>query len=109
VIDLHAALAWAITLFDWEGHAPVFSITWASLVEDDAWALVMPRDGVQHIAVDPELQCAPNYVVRYLVAHEVLHVRLPPHGRSHHHRAFRVADRLLPYSVRANTWLRAHA
>jgi hypothetical protein len=73
---------------------------WCKYVEDDHW-----------IAVSSELQRAPAYVVRYLVAHEVLHAVFPPRrgSRVKHTKAHVVAERIWPDYVRANAWLEAHA
>jgi hypothetical protein len=108
--DLGAILAEVLALFP--GLPPV-RITWApaaELAEGEHWAQWRRlHDGAQWIGVLDSLQRAPRYVLVYLVGHEVLHVALPPHGACCHHRAFRVAERLLPHYARASAWLERHA
>lgn len=73
-----------------------------------AWAAMMPGD-VAVVALRDDLRTrAPRYVIEYLLAHELLHVKLPKRGREWHHKAFRVADRLLPHFARANDWLQRY-
>jgi hypothetical protein len=101
-------------VLEWFDHVPPVHVCWASPAELDrdggkVWAAVEKREGVHFIAVRETLRfSAPSFVLDYLLAHEVLHVVLPPRGRCWHHRAFRIAERLLPNYHRANKWLERH-
>ncbi len=75
----------------------------------DDWGCHVRENGAHFIGLAPELKRAPRYVVRYMLAHELLHIALPPRGRCAHHRAFRIAERLWPDFERANAWLDSHA
>jgi predicted metal-dependent hydrolase len=75
----------------------------------DDWASCVHGRGMSWIGLSPRLKRAPGYVLKYLIGHEVLHVSLPPRGTVAHHRAFRVAEGLLPKARQAMAWLDAHA
>jgi predicted metal-dependent hydrolase len=61
------------------------------------------------IGVSKRLCRAPKFVLRWLVLHECLHVRLPGTltGVSHHY-YFRQAERAHPDYLRACTWFAKH-
>ena len=62
------------------------------------------------IGVSKALRRAPRYVLRWLVLHEALHVKLPACAATSvcHHYYFRQAERAHPDFLRANQWLEAH-
>ena len=68
------------------------------------------KNPVWYIGVSKALRRAPRYVLRWLVLHECLHVRLPACALSGvaHHYYFRQAERSHPDFLRANAWLSKH-
>jgi hypothetical protein len=109
-VDLDASLLRVRALFDCRQR---IQIAWVDLDEvserffDEPidLAAITYRDGQALIGVHPRLRHAPQYVVDYLVGHEMLHIAL---GTFDHPRAFGVAERLLPGYLRATAWLEAH-
>jgi hypothetical protein len=109
--DLDALL---ITALGW--FAPLqhrIHVDWVDLNEVDPvifhehkdWACCIgKRDGV-FIGIHPCLKRAPQYVLLYLIGHELLHLAIPPHNGMHHSPAFYVAERLLPKYAKACHWL----
>jgi hypothetical protein len=80
--------------------------------DDDCWAKWVHTNPDTHwIGVHESLKCAPLYVVRYLVAHELLHAVFRPRrgARVLHTKPHVVAERLWPDYERANEWLRLRA
>jgi hypothetical protein len=108
--DLDAILADVLAPIE---PKPEVHITWAphtELADGEHWAQWRKYSELGHwIGIWVGLQKAPAYVVRYLVAHEVLHVLLPPRKGCAHHRGFRVAERMVPQYARATAWLERHA
>ena len=77
----------------------------------DTWAKWIHTNPDTHwIGIHERLKTAPLYVVRYLVAHELLHAVFRPRkgARVLHPRAHVVADRIWPDYERATKWLEAH-
>jgi hypothetical protein len=109
--DLVPVLQWALTLFAPLPHR--IHICWVDLDEVDPsvfseaedWACCYGTKEGLFIGLAPSLSRAPLYVLRYLVAHEVLHLAIPPHRGKAHPRCFRVAERLIPGYLRACRWL----
>jgi hypothetical protein len=74
--------------------------------EHQHWAQCTYSSGVVCVGLHPALRGkAPKYVLTYLAAHEILHVEIPPHLGRVHHRAFNVAERLIPQYLKARKWL----
>ena len=107
--DLNSLLAEVLTHFR---PMPPIHIAWADLTADEHCGQARWTDDGHFIGVGVQLQRAPKYVVRYLIFHEVLHFALPPRMGTknllHHHRAFRVAERIWPDYTRAAAWLERH-
>ena len=112
--DLAALLAEVSRHFDrvpanvhvsWASNAQLLKETGSAF---EIWALAWNHADGLFIGINEQLRAAPKYVLKYLVFHELLHFVLRPRGRCHHHRAFRVAERVWPDYVRANAWLDAN-
>lgn len=96
------------------GSLPEIHVSWASDEADPAyfdrrwdWGCCTHILDVYMIGLSRDLQRAPRYVVKAVLWHEVLHVLLPKRGRCFHHKAFRVAEKMIPHYERAEAWLTA--
>jgi hypothetical protein len=113
--DLDAILLDALGLFAPLPHT--IHIAWVDLDAVDTAVFAEHRDWASctgtreglFIGIHPMLAIAPRRVVAFVVAHEVLHLAIPPRRGVHHHHDFCVAERLLPGYLPARLWLDAHA
>ena len=73
----------------------------------------VPSQGLVRVHAVLDQPAVPDWFVRYILFHELLHVALPPiHGRGsrwiHHHAAFRASEREYTDHDRAQAWQAAH-
>jgi hypothetical protein len=109
--DLDAILLDVLKLFAPLPHR--IDIRWVDLDDTDTelfdeirdWACCHGTKAGLFIGIHPTLKRAPRYVLKYIIAHEVLHLAIPPHNGVAHTKAFYVAERLLPGYHKAIAWL----
>jgi hypothetical protein len=64
----------------------------------------------RHISIAARFDSSrvPQYVMLWLIGHELLHCLIPWVGRDFHPETFRQAERQLPWYGRAQAWLAKH-
>ncbi len=71
------------------------------------WDALRREIVINPLLTKPEV---PEYVLRFIVFHEMLHIALPPYRKNgrlvRHHREFKQAEKQFPYYHQSDTWLR---